>query len=91
MLGELCAEAAERRARAQVLGTVKNALVVWLGILFLADVVTPLQARALERRRMHVGCGRVRAQGKIRAPVVTRLLTPMNIVCLYVARTRPSC
>jgi hypothetical protein len=29
----------------QVLGTVKNALVVWMGILFLADVVTPLQAR----------------------------------------------
>ena len=28
----------------QVLGTVKNALVVWMGILFLADVVTPLQA-----------------------------------------------
>lgn len=27
----------------QVLGTVKNALVVWMGILFLADVVTPLQ------------------------------------------------
>ena len=37
--------AAEKRGMAQVLGTVKNALVVWMGILFLADVVTPLQAR----------------------------------------------
>ena len=39
----------------QVLGTVKNALVVWMGILFLADVVTPLQAcpcTALLRMRL---------------------------------------
>ena len=35
---------AEKHGRMQVLGTVKNALVVWMGILFLADVVTPLQA-----------------------------------------------
>lgn len=27
----------------QVLGTVKNALVVWMGIIFLAELVTPLQ------------------------------------------------
>ena len=30
----------------KVLGTVKNALVVWMGIIFLAELVTPLQARA---------------------------------------------
>ena len=29
--------------RWQVLGTVKNALVVWMGIIFLAELVTPLQ------------------------------------------------
>ena len=29
----------------KVLGTVKNALVVWMGIIFLAELVTPLQAR----------------------------------------------
>ena len=27
----------------QVLGTVKNALVVWMGIIFLAELVTPMQ------------------------------------------------
>jgi len=27
----------------QVLGTVKNALVVWMGIIFLAELVTPVQ------------------------------------------------
>lgn len=27
----------------KVLGTVKNALVVWMGIIFLAELVTPLQ------------------------------------------------
>ena len=29
----------------KVLGTVKNAVVVWLGILMFAEVVTPLQVR----------------------------------------------
>ena len=29
----------------KVLGTVKNALVVWMGIIFLAELVTPLQVR----------------------------------------------
>lgn len=29
----------------KVLGTVKNAVVVWMGIIFLAELVTPLQAR----------------------------------------------
>ena len=31
----------------KVLGTVKNAIVVWIGIVFLSEVVTGLQASAL--------------------------------------------
>jgi hypothetical protein len=38
-----------------VLGTVKNALVVWMGILFLAELVTPLQVGDLLLRRGN-GC-----------------------------------
>ena len=37
----------------QVLGTVKNALVVWMGIIFLAELVTPLQVSQCGKMATH--------------------------------------
>ena len=38
----------------QVLGTVKNALVVWMGIIFLAELVTPVQVMQVSSLLEHL-------------------------------------